>query len=66
MIALLPLDFSVVFSAFAYYRFFSYLIKCEGTEGKCVHISKISRINKIDRINRINRISRINRIVKKE
>ena len=36
--------FSAVFSAFAYYRSSSYLTKCEGIEGKCIHINRIDRI----------------------
>ena len=41
--------FFVVFSVFAYYRFSSYLIKCEGIEGKYIYISGINRINRINR-----------------
>ena len=54
--ALLPLNFSIVFSAFAYYKSFSYLTKCEGIEDKYIYINEINRINKINRINRINKI----------
>ena len=37
--------FSAVFSVFACYRSFSYLIKCEGIEGKYIYIDEIGRIN---------------------
>ena len=47
IVALLSLNFSVVFSVFAYYRSSSYLTKCEGIEDKYIYINRISRINKI-------------------